>query len=55
VCATKRVPGGIGQATFTLGFRIKATAPVGAVRLAIAATDPVATAQGKALLHILSR
>lgn len=55
VCATKRVPGGIGQATFTLGFRIKPTARVGAARFAIAATDPVATAQGTALLHILGR
>jgi hypothetical protein len=55
VCATKRVAGGIGQATFTLGVRIKPAALVGAVRFAIAATDPVATVQGSALLHILAR
>jgi hypothetical protein len=55
VCATKRVTGGIGQATFTLGFRIKPTAPVGSARFAIAATDPVATSQATALVHILPR
>ena len=55
VCATKRVSGGLGEATFTLGLRIKPTAPLGAVRLAIAATDPVAEAQARALVHILGR
>ena len=34
---------------------IKPTAPLGAVRLAIAATDPVATAESTALIHILGR
>ena len=55
VCASKRVGGGLGQATFTLGLRIKPTAPLGTVRFAIAATDPVATARASALVHILGR
>jgi hypothetical protein len=55
VCATKRVGGGFGQATFTLGLRIKPTAPLGAFRFAVAASDPVATAQATALVHILGR
>jgi hypothetical protein len=55
VCATKRVAGGLGQATFTLGLRIKPTAPLGAVRFAVAATDPVASARATALVHILGR
>jgi hypothetical protein len=54
-CATKRVAGGVGQATFTLGLRIKPTAPLGAVRFAVSATDPVARAQATALVHILGR
>ena len=55
VCASKRVSGGLGQAKFTLDLRIKPTAPLGAVRFAIAATDPVATAESTALIHILGR
>jgi hypothetical protein len=55
ICATKRVGGGIGEASFTLGLRVKTTAPVGAARITIAATDPVALAQTKALVHIVDR
>jgi secreted trypsin-like serine protease len=52
-CASKRVSGGVGQVTFTLGLRIKSTAPLGAARFAIDATDPVARVQATGLLHIL--
>jgi hypothetical protein len=54
VCAFKRVPGGIGQATFTIGLRIKPAAPLGAARFAIAGTDPVAQAQATALVHVVA-
>ena len=40
------------EVTFTLGLRIKSTAPLGAARFAIDATDPVTKAQATALLHI---
>jgi hypothetical protein len=53
ICVSKRVGGGIGEASFTLGLRVKPTAPLGTARLTITATDPVALAHAIVLIRVV--